>query len=130
MKRGELSVNKQQHEKPNRHVKGTYRQFKHYFLDNFLPRGTSIIFVDCLWDNSSKRLHFKPPNFVFFSEILLLLCYILKNGAEDSTISFHSEFYFLLKTAYSARPTCVNLKTEFVLWSCCFCRFLTSVFFS
>lgn len=48
MKRGELSVNKQQHEKPNRRVKGTYRQFKHYFLDNFLPRGTSIIFVDYL----------------------------------------------------------------------------------
>ncbi|NXI05331.1 MYO3B protein, partial [Pachycephala philippinensis] len=48
-----------------------------------------------------------------FSETLHLLCYILKNGAEDSTISFHSEFYFLLKTAYSARPMCANLKTEF-----------------
>lgn len=107
MKR-ELSMIKQQQEKNNRHLKATRRQLDYYFLNyHFLLGGTSNIFGDC-----EITLTFETSN-ICFSETLRLLCYILKNGAEDSTISFHSEFYFLLKTAYSAGPMCANLKTEF-----------------
>lgn len=108
MKR-ELSMIKQQQEKNNRHLKATRRQLDYYFLNyHFLLGGTNNIFGDC-----EITLTFETSN-ICFSETLRLLCYILKNGAEDSTISFHSEFYFLLKTAYSARPMCANLKQNFL----------------
>lgn len=65
MKR-DLSVNKQQQEKNNRHLKVSHRQFDYYFRNNhFLPGGTWSSFDDYLWDNINilklKSLFFRNP---------------------------------------------------------------------
>lgn len=98
--------------KPTGILKASHRQFDYYFLNyNFLPGGTRSIFDDYLWDNINilklKSLFFRnPPPTLLHPE---KWC----RGFNHFISQWVFFFVFLLKTAYSARPKCANLKTEF-----------------